>query len=636
MARGFSSSSNDYLVTANALSPYTLRSFAGWVNVTAYGAADGRLWEWRDTPGSNGNVQLFAPAGSNVFEFTANWLTTAGTWTCPAPSSGGWHHISVSYDGGSTANDPVMYVDGVSQTVTETSTPAGASLRTNTVGMTIGQRFAGSGNKYNGLAAELGWWNILLDAGIHAALAKGYAPSFFRRGLVAYYPLIGQYSPELDGSMGSLAGSATVTGTTIADHPRRLTADGVFSPTQDSTPPPNGPPFTMRQSTLRGGDVLRGVADPALSAPVNQAVETDLAQAITVNPRRRLVGLASETDSAQALRSVKVRGIGQASEADSAQAFASRKRRVINLATEADAAQPLATLKIRAIGQATETDAAQALTSRKARQIGQASETDLAQALTVNPRRRLVGQASETDSAQALTVSPRRRLVGLASETDSVAALTSQKARPIGQTSEADLAQPITRQGGVTIALQQVVETDLAQAITHNPLRRLVGLVSETGSAQALRSVKVRGIGQASDADSAQPLAARKLRVINLATEADAATVVTPLKVRGLALIEEIDLAQPVARHKHLAIGLVTESDLAQSVQFLSSLVGYIRVTNLSASMSYAAGVVGALPTAQAVRAVGLPTLEAVSGALATVGSLDGRLPMADDVRGVL
>jgi hypothetical protein len=35
------------------------------------------------------------------------------------------HHVAVTYDGASDANDPVLYVDGVSQTLTQLSNPAG-------------------------------------------------------------------------------------------------------------------------------------------------------------------------------------------------------------------------------------------------------------------------------------------------------------------------------------------------------------------------------------------------------------------------------------------------------------------------------------------------------------------------------
>ena len=38
-----------------------------------------------------------------------------------------WHHVLVIYDKTSVSNNPYIYVDGVSQTVTEYSTPGGSA-----------------------------------------------------------------------------------------------------------------------------------------------------------------------------------------------------------------------------------------------------------------------------------------------------------------------------------------------------------------------------------------------------------------------------------------------------------------------------------------------------------------------------
>ena len=72
---------------------------------------------------------------------------------------------------------------------------------------------------------------------------------------------------------------------------------------------------------------------------VGQALETDLAQPVAVNPKRRLVGLTVEADVAQAVARAKVKAVG------------------IN--AETDLAQPVARIKTRTVGQALETDLAQ-------------------------------------------------------------------------------------------------------------------------------------------------------------------------------------------------------------------------------------------------------------------------------------
>lgn len=125
----------------------------------------------------------------------------------------------------------------------------------------------------------------------------------------------------------------------------------------------------------------------ALSATVNQATETDTAQAVTWAPKKRTVGQV----------------------------------------TEADIAQPVTRRKALTVGQVIEVDFAQAITRVKRKTIGQVSETDLAQTVTRSGVTVAVGQVNETDTAQAIAWAPKRRLVG--------------------QALEQDLAQPIVRAG---------------------------------------------------------------------------------------------------------------------------------------------------------------------------------------------
>src|SRR3990172_1760690 len=117
---------------------------------------------------------------------------------------------------------------------------------------------------------------------------------------------------------------------------------------------------------------------------LGQVTETDLAQAISWAPKRRLLGQVTETDLAQA--------------------FGVRKTKALGQVTESDLAQSLTSRKTKALGQVTETDLAQALTRVKTRALGQVTETDLAQALAWAPKHRLLGQVTETDLAQAFSV----------------------------------------------------------------------------------------------------------------------------------------------------------------------------------------------------------------------------------------
>ena len=365
-------------------------------------------------------------------------------------------------------------------------------------------------------------------------------------------------------------------------------------------------PFTTRQSTLRGGDVLRGVAPAGgpLTVVLGQATETDLAQAMT-HGKQKGIGQATSTETAQAITARKARAIGQVSETDQAQALAvNPKRRLITQATETDLAQALTHGKRKAVGPPVETDQAQPVTVRKQRALGQAVETDLAQTLT-HRKTRALGQASETDLAQPLTV---------------------RKTVAIGLAAETDLAQPVTRlSAGQIVPVQQVVETDLAQPVMVNPRRRLVGQASETDQAQAVAHGKQRTLAQAGETDLAQPITARKLRLINLVTETGTAQPLVRVKVRGLAMAVETDEAQPVAKSKRVTLGLCEEIDVALPLVFVVYLVGYIRAVQI----------VAALPTARFIFAA-LPSATAISGSCSSARSVTGRLPVAEAITGRL
>jgi len=64
---------------------------------------------------------------ANVLEFSVVHGTTTGVWkTGAVVPFNSWTHVAVYYDSDSTSNDPVIYINGVATTITETSTPAGS------------------------------------------------------------------------------------------------------------------------------------------------------------------------------------------------------------------------------------------------------------------------------------------------------------------------------------------------------------------------------------------------------------------------------------------------------------------------------------------------------------------------------
>ena len=150
--------------------------------------------------------------GSNLYVYERARSSSPGNWSCTAPSADAWHHVLVTYDSSSTTNDPAIYIDGVAQTVTENSTPAGTVVD-NTSGYVIGNRGNDSARTWDGYLAEFATWDRILSAEEIAALANGISPLFMRSQLLSYVPIIREV-------VDFRQINPTVTGTTTVDHPR--------------------------------------------------------------------------------------------------------------------------------------------------------------------------------------------------------------------------------------------------------------------------------------------------------------------------------------------------------------------------------------------------------------------------------
>jgi hypothetical protein len=97
-------------------------------------------WVYLTSASSNFPIMTIRPTGigwywfvfSNAkMNFTQLFTPTDGVWNTTndvfTAILNGWHHVAITYDNSNAANDPVMYVDGVSVPVTEAATPAGVA-----------------------------------------------------------------------------------------------------------------------------------------------------------------------------------------------------------------------------------------------------------------------------------------------------------------------------------------------------------------------------------------------------------------------------------------------------------------------------------------------------------------------------
>ena len=126
---------------------------------------------------SYGDITLYVdPAGRLLFQCKA-WSTTNGVWYTATDviKTSQWQHIVAVYDATSTTKNPVVYVDGVSISLTESTTPAGTYSTFAGSECAIGNIAQGGVDRgFDGLIAQVGVWNQLLPEGEVSALYEAY------------------------------------------------------------------------------------------------------------------------------------------------------------------------------------------------------------------------------------------------------------------------------------------------------------------------------------------------------------------------------------------------------------------------------------------------------------------------------
>lgn len=192
-------------------------AYAGYSVTRSYS-----FWMWdHGLGGSNAgrafakgaDVEIFYQIGSSKLEYHVDWGTTDGKWTITRPTQDVWHQVVITYDGGATTNEAVVYIDGASVTVTNSSEPAGTINSDSGSTYSIGNRAAGD-RAWDGMIADWAKWNVILTASEAAALGKGMSPRLIRPGsLVEFVPLVRE--------MNSVKNAASaVSGALAQPHPR--------------------------------------------------------------------------------------------------------------------------------------------------------------------------------------------------------------------------------------------------------------------------------------------------------------------------------------------------------------------------------------------------------------------------------
>jgi hypothetical protein len=213
MARNFLTASSMYGSNANAAVTAAPVTLSAWVRA-ATGTGNNRVvMGVFDTGAATDYFYLMLDASDKVTSVINGASTDISTSTSGAHANNTWCHVCAVFVSNLLR---YVYLDGADkQQTTNDRTPSGLDTTA------IGARKVNAITRYfQGDIAEPAIWNVALDDAEVAALARGFAPPLIRpASLVAYWPLLGNDSPELDRGKNSY--SLTLTNTpTKADHPR--------------------------------------------------------------------------------------------------------------------------------------------------------------------------------------------------------------------------------------------------------------------------------------------------------------------------------------------------------------------------------------------------------------------------------
>lgn len=131
---------NSYVMPAYNTAPTTL-TYETWLSADSSGG--GGLGRVMDKGNSAAGTSIYTDAAGKIY-FGSGFSSVNGRWNTTngvIPLDGSLHHVAITYDASSPSNVPSIYVNGVSQTLTATTTASGTPV-TNTDNYYIGNNAA--------------------------------------------------------------------------------------------------------------------------------------------------------------------------------------------------------------------------------------------------------------------------------------------------------------------------------------------------------------------------------------------------------------------------------------------------------------------------------------------------------------
>lgn len=193
MSRLFDDASSQYLTQASAVVGAYPITAAGWFNTDSDTAQQAIFALENNTTNDQNWYLLIRGDESDSIRLQISNVGFVSAVATGAYTTNTWQHICGISRGNA---DHSIYFNGGGKVNSTTSLAIPTLHRTD-----IGMQNAGGtpGSYFSGMLAEIGLWNVGLTDAEVASLAGGFSPLAIRReSLIAYWPLLGNASPEPD------------------------------------------------------------------------------------------------------------------------------------------------------------------------------------------------------------------------------------------------------------------------------------------------------------------------------------------------------------------------------------------------------------------------------------------------------
>lgn len=164
-----------------------------------------------DGGGSDEGLGMSVQITTGKILYIPGFSTTNGVWitTSAGLTGGAWNHVAVTYNGSATTNDPIIYINGASVAITESTTPVGTFKSGTASNLYMGT--SAPGGNLDGKVASFLIYNRILPA---SEIADAYAS---RLAVPSWNGLV--FAPNLSGSAGlqTFDGVSLAAGNVIVD-----------------------------------------------------------------------------------------------------------------------------------------------------------------------------------------------------------------------------------------------------------------------------------------------------------------------------------------------------------------------------------------------------------------------------------